>query len=112
MSQLTYDRKAVGQRIRRKRKELHLTQAELADKINRVTKFCADIERGQAGMGIDTLLLLCKALETTPTALLWGDDAAAYDTSDILISQIVSVLSDCSEEQKLNVLNTLKSFVR
>lgn len=111
MSQLTYDKKAIGQRIRRKRKELRLTQAELAEKIDRVPKFCADIERGQTGMGIETLLALCHALEMTPTALLMGEDATAYDTSDDLISQIVSVLSDCTEEQKLNVLHLLQSFV-
>ena len=111
MSQLTYDKKAIGQRIRRKRKELRLTQAELAEKIDRVPKFCADIERGQTGMGIETLLALCHALEMTPTSLLMGEDATAYDISDDLISQIVSVLSDCTEEQKLNVLHLLQSFV-
>ena len=111
MRQLTYDKKAIGQRIRRKRKELHLTQTELAEKIDRVPKFCADIERGQTGMGIDTLLSLCHALELTPTALLWGEDATAYDTSDDTIAQILSLLTDCNDEQKLNVLHLLQSFI-
>ena len=110
MSQLTYDRKAVGLRIRRKRKELHLTQAELAERIDRVPKFCADIERGQAGMGIGTLLCLCQALDLTPTTLLLGENAASYDTTDGTIAQIVSVLSDCTDDQKQSVLQMLQSF--
>lgn len=36
MENWNYDRVAVGERIRRRRKELGLTQAELAERVNRV----------------------------------------------------------------------------
>ena len=39
-----YDRIAVGERIRRKRIQLGLSQDELAVRINRATKYCSDIE--------------------------------------------------------------------
>ena len=41
-----YDKIAVGERIRRKRIQLGLSQDELAVRINRATKYCSDIERG------------------------------------------------------------------
>lgn len=49
MENWKYDSTAVGERIRRRRTELGLTQAQLAEKINRAVKYCADIERGTCG---------------------------------------------------------------
>ena len=50
MNKLIFDHGAVGERIRRRRKELNLTQAELAEQVGCATKSCADIERGSCGM--------------------------------------------------------------
>lgn len=47
-----YDKIAVGERIRRKRIQLGLSQDELAVRINRATKYCSDIERGMCGMSL------------------------------------------------------------
>lgn len=43
MNKLIFDHGAVGERIRRRRKELNLTQAELAEQVGCATKSCADI---------------------------------------------------------------------
>ncbi|MNJ54555.1 helix-turn-helix transcriptional regulator [Paenibacillus bouchesdurhonensis] len=48
-----YDKKAVGERIRSRRKALEISQEDFAERIGRVPKFCADIERGQTGMSIE-----------------------------------------------------------
>ena len=60
MENWKYDSTAVGERIRRRRTELGLTQAQLAEKINRAVKYCADIERGTCGMSIDTLKMCIR----------------------------------------------------
>ena len=59
----TYDRLAAGDRIRLKRTLLGLTQEEMAEKINRATKYYADIERGSCGMSIETLMSLSTSLD-------------------------------------------------
>lgn len=108
---MLYDHKQVGERIRRRRNELGLTQDELAEQIGRVTKYCADIERGYCGMSIETLLLFCEALKLSPSTLLLGDAVPAYEDSD-LTAQIVAGLSECSEEQQISILNTIRLFTR
>ena len=62
MSQ-TYDRLAAGERIRTRRRLLGFTQEEMAERIGRVPKYYADIERGNCGMSVETLLALAKTLD-------------------------------------------------
>lgn len=111
MSEQKYDYKAVGERIRQRRNELNMTQAELAEKINRVPKYCADIERGYCGMSIETLLAFCRALELSPSTLLLGESVASFDTTDVT-SQIISALAECTEEQKQSILQTIRLFTK
>lgn len=107
---MIYDKKLVGQRIRARRKALDLSREALAEKMERVPKYVADIERGTCGMSIDTLLLFCKALELSPNTLLFGD--ALPDESAPLEQQILSGISECTEEQKESVLQMIRLFTR
>lgn len=111
MDNQEYDHKVVGERIRQRRMELNMTQADLAEKINRATKYCADIERGYCGMSINTLLAFCQSLEISPSTLLLGEPVASYDTTDVT-SQINAALSECTEEQKENILQTIRLFTK
>ena len=111
MENWKYDSTAVGERIRRRRKELGLTQAELAERVNRVPKYCADIERGSCGMSIDTLLLFCRALRLSPSTLLLGEAIPFPQESDSS-QQILAALSECTEEQRENILQTIRLFTR
>ena len=96
MGEQKYDYKAVGERIRHRRMELNLTQAELAEKISRVPKYCADIERGYCGMSIETLL---------------GEPVVYFDTTDVT-AQIITALPECSDEQKQSILQTIRLFTK
>ena len=111
MDKWVYDHKAVGERIRQRRKELNLTQSEFAEKVERVPKYCADIERGYCGMSIDTLLAFCHALRISPSTLLLGDAIPSQDDSDVT-SKIMAGLSECSAEQKESVLQTIRLFTK
>ena len=48
----TYNRLAAGERLRLKRTLLGMTQEEMAERIDRVPKYYADIERGSCGMSV------------------------------------------------------------
>ena len=111
MNKMIYDHKAVGERIRRRRMDVGLTQAELAERLGLSIKYCADIERGYCGMSIDTLLLFCEALARTPSSLLLGDVLPFSGSADI-ISQIILGLAECTQEQLQNILETIRLFTQ
>ncbi len=103
-----YDRKAVGERIRRQRKALGLSQESFAERIGRVPKFCADIERGQAGMSIKTMLAICTLLKMSPNELLLGKkDESSSDETRL----IISALSQCTSTQRKDAYALLKLFL-
>ena len=111
MSESPYNRKAVGERIRRRRNDLGLTQAELAERIGRAVKYCADIERGSCGMSIETLLQLCGTLRMSPSTLMLGEavpDLGAEDT----IGQIAAGLAECTQEERESVLQIVRLLTK
>lgn len=59
----------LGQNIKHRRKELGLTQQELADKMNISLNFMGKIEVAFSKPSLDTLIELANALETTVSDL-------------------------------------------
>lgn len=65
---------AVGQRIRRLRRGLGLTQAELAETVGyRDSSSITFIEQGRNNLKMDVLLFMCSALKTSPNELFGWD---------------------------------------
>lgn len=64
--------KVIGERIAVRRKELELTQEQLAKIIGKQRTSVANIEAGRQNLTIKTLLALCAALEITPSELFDG----------------------------------------
>ena len=60
----------IGMRIRKLRRAEGITQEELADKIGISASFMGHIERGSRVASLETLVLLCNTLHTTPNHLL------------------------------------------
>ena len=106
MQKLIFDHAAVGLRIRRRRLELGLTQEQLAEEINKASRYCADIERGKCGMSIETLLDFCSVLRISPTILLLGE-VSFYPDRDTL-EQIHSGLLECTEEEQRHILEGIR----
>jgi transcriptional regulator with XRE-family HTH domain len=106
---ITYDKKMVGQRIRSRREALALSREQLAEHIGRVPRFYADIERGKAGMSIETLLSIASLLKLTPNDILIGhdNDGAPHDEME----NILAALNQCTEKQRKNALELLKLFL-
>lgn len=107
---MVYDFQLVGSRIRSRRKELGLTRDALAEQMGRAPKYCADIERGTCGMSIETLLQFCKALGLSPNTLLFGN-ATPFEAGSI-DQQILAGLAECTEAQKLILLQTIRQFTQ
>lgn len=105
-----YNKKAVGERIRFQRKALGISQEDFAERIGRVPKFCADIERGQVGMSIETMLSICSLLKLTPNELLLGETTPTANTNELEL--ITSALSKCTEKQRKDAYALLKLFLK
>ena len=65
---MQYD--VLGQRIKARRKELKLTQGDLAKMVEISTSFIGHIERGGRVLSVDTLRKLCIVLDLSADDLL------------------------------------------
>ncbi|MCR5004376.1 MAG: helix-turn-helix domain-containing protein [Clostridiales bacterium] len=55
----------LRQQLKARRKELHLTQEQLAEALNTSPTHISRVERGQAVPGRDLMILWCKVLEVS-----------------------------------------------
>lgn len=62
----------IGKRIYKKRKEMGLTQEELAFRSGLSQSFLTCIERGEKGPGFDSIIRISSALKTSTDYLLLG----------------------------------------
>ena len=107
-----YDRLAVGDRLRLKRTLLEMTQDEMAEKINRATKYYADIERGNCGMSIETLLALSDTLNMSLDYIIYGDiDADKKDIHTEEVAAVMNLLDNCDDRNRKYALRMLKLFL-
>ncbi len=80
-----------GERIRKLRREHHLTQEQLAAMLNISVEHLRKIELGKRGISIDLLLDLSNALEVSSDFLLSGVPRTTYSVR-MLIAQIRELL--------------------
>lgn len=62
--------KDLGRRIRMLRQKQHMTQEQLAEKIDMSASFLGHIERGTRVSSLETLVKICNVLDTNPGYLL------------------------------------------
>jgi transcriptional regulator with XRE-family HTH domain len=65
------------QNLRKRRRELHLTQLELAEKLGVSRPYIAEVEAGKSIPSLETVERFAKALDCPPVTLLVIEDAVA-----------------------------------
>lgn len=80
-----------GERIRKLRREHHLTQERLAAMLNISVEHLRKIELGKRGISVDLLLDLSNVLEVSSDFLLSGIPRTTYSVR-MLIAQIRELL--------------------
>lgn len=68
----TQELKDIGVRIAARRKELNLTQEQVAERMNVSIQMISNIERGNKAIKIDNLVRLCRVLKTSTDYILTG----------------------------------------
>ena len=102
------DGKAVGRRIKEAREKRHLTQEELAARIDISPTHVSVIERGTKIPRLDTFVAIANALEVSGDALLLDvvDHAAESPASDLS-----AALEGLPWEEKRRILKVVRTLM-
>lgn len=65
----------IAGRLKYQRNRLNITVEKLAERIEVTPRYLQDVERGKVGMSLTTLKNLCRVLEISSDALLFGTPA-------------------------------------
>ena len=116
MEKDTYDRKAAGIRIREKRRQLGITMKEAAEKLGRVPTYYADIERGNCGMSVETMIAISRLYHMSLDYLILGkeenDSGTEKDVSRAEETEAVyQLLNNVSKRERMYAAKVLRTFL-
>lgn len=96
---MALDYNIIGQRIKRARQNKHLTQEDLAEKLDVSVAFLSRIERGSSHINLKRLNQICDILNITEGQILNGSSGNSKNYLNAEFSELLK--SPSSEEQKL-----------
>ena len=97
---------AIGARIRRFRKALHITQAELGERAQVEPSNISHIERGATKVSLPTLMKIANALHVSLDDLVFD---SLENNHHISVKELNEVLSDCSDHELKAIVEMVKS---
>lgn len=104
------DYKKLGERIRKERLRLGLTQAQLAESVDISDTYMGAIERGERSLTLDTLVRLVNRLGVTIDYMM---TESVSNTDSHIIDQFKQIVDHQPLERKqmaINVLRTIFSY--
>ena len=105
---------AIGKKIKEKRKDCKITQAELADRIGKTESSIRKYEKGLVAIPTDVVEKIAETLETTPYILFgpeWFDMKVGPDKVDEIQKEVtiqqgmIAILADlygCAETKEVS----------
>ena len=94
---MAVDYTVIGERLKKARKDKHLTQEQLAEKIDVSIAFLSRIERGSSQINLKRLSQICQILEVTEGDILNGSSSKS---TKYLNSEFADLLKNCSAEKQ------------
>lgn len=106
------DYQVIAKRIRAARKAAHLTQAELAEKINISTNAVAKLETNLMNVSLQTLINIANELEIDMNFLLSGNDNTNSNDEniDMFLENLIATLPMRDKEFIIHTINGLKAY--
>lgn len=97
----------IGERIKKRREELRMSQDELAKKVGYTSRSSvAKVETNANGMVQSKVVAFAKALQTTPAYLMgWVDDEETEKKNDAIAHIILRLRSDDNFREVVEDLN-------
>ncbi len=100
-------KKAMGERLRRQRKQQHLTQEQLAECLNISIKHYSEAERGLVGLSVENLIKVSEVLGISLDYLLKG---VSIDYP--IPERILEIYQNCPESKKKYLMEILELQAR
>jgi len=102
------DYKTLGAKIREERRKQNLTQEQLADKVSVTYSYIGQVERGERGISLETLINVSNCLGVTVDFLL----ANYIDNEDEYLRQLwIRLVKNRSEKEQDMIINAVKAIV-
>lgn len=103
------DYKAIGQRIKKARKAIGITQGQLAELAYVTTNYIAKLETNRTACSLETMTNICNALKTDINMLILGEAEFPEHTAvDLLITNQLAEFSPREKEALLLIINAMK----
>ena len=103
------DYTAIGKRIRKKRKDMKMTQAVLAEKADLSDTNISHIERGATKLSLPSLIAITNALNTTTDRLLMDvTDSSAPEFK----KEFAALINDCNTDEYRLLYNTCDAILK
>jgi len=103
------DYNTIGQRIKKIRKQKHLTQERLAESLEVSTVYISQVENGKTKLNLEMLIRIASLLDTDPGYFITG---VSYSTKDYLKSDIAQFLHDFPSEQRQLIIDVAKLITK
>ncbi|WP_027179843.1 helix-turn-helix domain-containing protein [Maridesulfovibrio bastinii] len=97
----------IGQNLRTLRKDLHLSQQQMAERADISYKYLGEIERGVVNLSVEILMKICCALQIAPEKLISTKQQA--NSSMLEAQAVLGELSPQQLEIALDMLKVLKN---
>lgn len=104
---MTNNSNLLGNMIREGRERLHLTQEELAEKVQVNLTHYGNIERGTGNPSLPLFIEIVKILNLSVDAYLYPEKAHSDDVSQ----QIIRLLCQCSERERKIILANIHTLI-
>lgn len=99
--------KILGKNIKQIRTLEGLSQEGLAERINKSAHFISLVERGESGISVNTIIDICKALNTDTNSIFAG----VIDTSNIQSDNLLSKIFNSFEEKDKEMVSYLINYI-
>ena len=96
----------IGQRLRKRRQELHLTREKMAELADIGTGYYGQLEVGTSQMSIDTLIKISQAMHLPMEYIIFG---SGYESGDA--SAVTDLLTRCTPRELKLAEDVLKLFL-
>ena len=99
-----FDYTALGERIRKARKQRHLTQEQLAEECNLSTAHIGHIERGTRALSIESLITISEVLNVSTDYLLLD----VSSSTDKKLSNILNAIDTVNNDKYNKLYSVVK----
>lgn len=105
---LIFDLHMIGNKLLKLRKQMGMTQAEVAEAAGLSDRTYADIERGTVNMRTETVLRICSVLHVTPDEILTEESTP----QTIRQKELWDRLEACNPKDKETALRLLEVYLK